>query len=39
MENTLVDFSQLIDIYKVVYGSETDETISNYCQIGREEHN
>lgn len=39
MENTLVDLSQLIDIYKVVYGSETDEKISNYCQIGREEHN
>lgn len=39
MENTLVDLSQLIDINKVVYGSETDETISNHCQIGREEHN
>lgn len=39
MENTLVDLSQLIDINKVVYGSETDENIPNYCQIGREEHN
>lgn len=35
MENALVNYSQLIVIYKVVYGSEPDENIPNYCQIRR----